>query len=66
MVSFRAINFRQGEEFLVRQGFGAPDVWANVGYLVVFAWGNRFMSYLVRPGTVIPSAKMGGGRRAGC
>lgn len=38
----------QGDEFLVRQGFVNVDVWANVGYLVAFSVGNRFMSYLVR------------------
>lgn len=32
----------------MRQGFGVVDVWANVGYLVAFSWGNRFLSYLVR------------------
>lgn len=38
----------QGEEFLLRQGFGEVDVWRNVAYLVAFSWGNRLMSYLVR------------------
>lgn len=37
---------KTGEDFLVRQGFQHVSIWANVGYMAVFAAGNRFVSYL--------------------
>lgn len=35
-----------GEEFLVRQGFNNVNVWAQVGCLVAYSAGNRFLSYM--------------------
>lgn len=37
---------RTGEDFLLRLGFDRVNVWANVGYLVIFSSGNRFLSYM--------------------